>query len=200
MACDLELGLQWEALRQIKRNVDAQKRVSVREELHLALQLLPLLDDADMKKLVREELQQRGWTETPDGGLEKHLEGGALARLSPEGDAVTLSLDAEETLRARVKLKLRPSDDLKAAETQAKREAKAQVEEASSEAKTKLNRQVTERLSALEPELRAEIQRALNQTYRRALEIRAKQIGELESVQERQEDNGSYEVTLVVKA
>jgi len=57
-----------------------------------------------------------------------------------------------------------------------------------------------EELGRHEPALRKELQEALNRTYRRALEAKARELGEVESLQEQGRADGTYEVTVVVKA
>jgi hypothetical protein len=197
MACDLELGLQWEAIKRKVVNVD--RRVSLREELHLALRLLPILEEEAMRHLLREALKARGWTEQEDGSLTKPM-GDALARLSPDASEVTLSVEEEKTVSASARLLLNKRDDEQEAERLAKKSTKTTLDARANDAREQLAKKALAELARQEPELRAEVQQALNQTYRRALEERAKQLGELESLQERQESDGSYEVTVVVKA
>ena len=78
--------------------------------------------------------------------------------------------------------------------------AEEKLAEEKKAAQTKLALKNLEELGRHEPALRKELQEALNRTYRRALEAKARELGEVESLQEQGRADGTYEVTVVVKA
>lgn len=196
MACEMNLDINWQPIR-IVRRIDASDSVSVEEEIHLAIRMLPLLEDAEMRQLLKHILKARGWTEAEDGSLSKDIDG-ALATLSADGKE--LRLRQAESAEVSTSATVRVDRSKSRAEESAKKLLKEQLGALKDKEEGRLRGEALRKLTALEPELRAELQRALNQTYRRALEEKARRMGELESLQERGDEGGSYEVTVVVKA
>jgi hypothetical protein len=199
MACDMELQVGWASLRRTLRSVDVEGQVNSSHEIHLRVRVLPILDDTVMRQLLMQVLRERGWRENPDGSLSKEV-GEATATLSADGAEVTLAIQKNTTVvvTARVEAKRDSSEsDLKKAARTASAEdlSKKKVIETQRQAEAALKE-----LTTLEPLLRAQLQEALNQVYKRALEQKAAQLGNLESSLEKQEPNGSYEVTVVVRA
>ena len=199
MACDMELQVGWAALRRTLRSVDVEGQVSSSHEVHLQVRVLPILDDAVMRQLLKQILRERGWRENPDGSISKEV-GEATATLSADGAEARLTLQKNTTVvvTARVEAKKDSSEnELKKAARDASAEALSKKKEL--EAPRQAEAALKE-LTTLEPLLRAQLQEALNQVYKRALEQKAAQLGNLESSLEKQEPNGSYEVTVVVRA
>jgi hypothetical protein len=199
MACDMELQVGWAALRRSMRSIDVEGQVSTAHEVHLQVRVLPILDDVVMRQLLKQVLQERGWRENSDGSISKEV-GEATATLSADGAEVTLSLkkDTKVVVSARVEVK---KDSSESELQKAARSASAQALSSKKEQETqKQTEAALKELTSLEPQLRAQLQDALNQVYKRALEQKAAQMGNLESSLEKQEANGSYEVTVVVRA
>lgn len=196
MACNMDLQLTWESLRRI-RTVDVDKQVSTSHEVHIQIRVLSILDEPAMRALLRQVLKESGWTENQDGTLSQKIEGG-VATLSPDATEVSLALQKSSLIRVstKVEAKGRTSQE----ELQKAGRKNKDVQEASQKEEERLTKEATQELSALEPLLRSKIQAALNQTYKKALEQKAQQMGKLESLQEKQEADGSYEVAVVVKA
>jgi hypothetical protein len=155
-----------------------------------------------MKDLLRETLRAQGWTEDAAGGLHRDLDG-ATASLSKDGASVTLKVASEAAVQARLQGSVAKGATEKE-ETAAVKELNQRAEEALErqrvQARERLEREQLRVLAGAEPELRAMLQEALNRTYREALERRARELGELESLQERGDARGDYEVTVVVRA
>ena len=181
------------------RSVDVEGQVSTSHEIHLQVRVLPILDDAVMRQLLKQVLQERGWRENPDGSISKEV-GEATATLSADGAEVTLSLQKNN----KVVVKARVETNKDTSESELKKAAQeAAATELSKQKDAETRRQAEaalKELTTLEPQLRAQLQDALNQVYKRALEQKAAQLGSLESSLEKQEPNGSYEVTVVVRA
>jgi hypothetical protein len=87
-----------------------------------------------------------------------------------------------------------------AVDAQLDEEVRKKLERATAGERARLEQANLEALPPLERDLRAELQAALNRTYRRALEQRAQQLGEVEAVRETGDPRGSYEVTITVRA
>jgi hypothetical protein len=160
----------------------ASRTVRASDRLRVSLQLLGILDEAEMIALLRAELARDGWQEVDDT-VELELEG-ARVRLEPDGKAVTVELDAERTVSARA--------DTKAAAAEKVREAADRAHDAVAE-------DATRRLTRLEPELRARLGEAVQRVYVEALQRKATQLGAVESVQESTSADGEYELVIKVK-
>ncbi len=198
MTCGMNLELDLEALRRIYRTRSVEEGVEVEDEVHLGVALLPVLADDAMRAIVREMLRERGWTDAGDGSLEKGF-GAAVATLSPDGRTVTLRAKGEAKVSASGRAAVAGDDEAKAV-SEAERAAREKVNELAKRERERLAVENLKELARQEPALRGEVQEALNRTYRRALEERARQMGELESIDERGGEGGTYEVTVVVKA
>jgi hypothetical protein len=198
MACDMELQVGWAALRRTMRAINIEGQVSTSHEIHLQVRVLPILDDAVMRQILKQVLQERGWRENPDGSISKAV-GEATATVSADGAEVALTLQKNTnivvTARVEAKRDSSESDLQKAARA-------ASSGELSKKKESETQRQSEEalkELTTLEPLLRAQLQEALNQIYKRALEQKAAQLGSIEPSLEKQEPNGSYEVTIIVR-
>ncbi len=64
----------------------------------------------------------------------------------------------------------------------------------------KLDSETTQALAQAEANLRDDLAGVVQRTYRRALERRAKKLGEIESIHEGQTADGDIEVTIKIKA
>lgn len=200
MTCGMNLELDLEALRRTYRTRSAEEGVAVEDEVHLGVALLPVLDDASMRSIVREMLRERGWRDADDGSLEKGF-GDAVAVLSPDGTSIALRAKAAVTVTASGSAVVRNGSGAEAkADAEAERAAQEKLRELAAKERARLAAVNLEELVRQEPALRDEVQQSLNRTYRRALEQRARQMGEVESIDERGGEGGTYEVTVVVKA
>ncbi len=200
MTCGMNLELDLEALRRTYRTRSAEEGVAVEDEVHLGVALLPVLDDASMRAIVREMLRERGWRDADDGSMQKSF-GDAVAVLAPDGASIALRARGEGKVTASASAVVRDSEDGEArADQEADRVAREKLGELAAKERARLASANLDELVRQEPALREEVQQSLNRTYRRALEERARQMGEVESIDERGSDGGSYEVTVVVKA
>jgi FtsH ternary system domain X5 len=199
MACGMNLELGLEGVRRVFRTSRAEEGVDVVDEVHLDVALLPVLPDSEMRDIVREMLREGGWSAREDGSIEKVF-GSAVATLSPDGASVTLRVRAESTVSATGTAEVTNKRSESAADREAAERAERQLEGLAKKERERLAAENVKTLTREEPEMRAEVQRALNRTYRKALETRARRMGEVESLNERGDEAGSYEVTVVVKA
>lgn len=197
MTCGMTLELGLEGLRRVYKS--SSEGVDVVDEVHLDVAVLPVLPDGAMREIVREMLREGGWSARSDGSLEKTF-GGAVATLSPDGAKVTVRVASASTVSAQVTVSTAADEKVSEAERAAELQAKERVKELARRERERLAAANVKTLTAQEPAVRAEVQRALNRTYRKALEERARQMGEVESIDERGQQGGSYEVTVVVKA
>jgi len=197
MACGLLLEAEWEGIGRRYRTRDLDGEVTHEDVVTLDVKLLPVLEDAAMRGMLRETLRAAGWAEADDGSLVHEVEG-VEARLDAKGMAVTIRASATTRVKARGSATVTGSAE--EAEKAAETAALASLEQVKARAKEGLAAKTLGDLVRQEPGVRATLQTALNKVYREALEVRARAIGEVESVQERGDAQGSYEVTITVKA
>ncbi len=201
MTCGMLLDLEWEALGRPVRTREVEAAVHVEDEVLIAVRMLPVLAGESMGTVLREVLAAQGWAAQADGTMTRSF-GAVSAILDAGATTVTVRHAGEVTVRA-------TGSDL-VVEGDAEDEARAEVVAAqrAEAALTRRREQAAVALAAAnaavltreEPTVRAALQEALNRVYRRALEERARQLGEVESIDERGDVRGGYEVTVVVKA
>ena len=201
MPCGMLLDLEWEALGRSVRTRDMEAAVHVEGRVVIAVRMLPVLQGDAMGATLREVLAEQGWEAQPDGSMTRGF-GGVTATLDAGATTVTVSRAADARVSARGSAVVQEGDD--ADEARAKSVAQERAEKAleakQAQAREKLEAENVAALTREEPSVRAALQEALNRVYRRALEERARQLGEVESIDERGDVRGGYEVTVVVKA
>ena len=199
MTCGMALGLELEALRRVYRTRELSDGVHVEDLVRLDVVLLPVLEDAAMRDALRAALREKGWTDGADGSMQKQL-GEAVATLSPDGRSIGLRTVADATVTVEGRAVVEGEGGEKKADREAEKDAREKLAQRTEAERSRLAEKNLGEIARREPELRAEVQQALNRTYRLALEERARQLGEIESLQERGDTGGTYEVTVVVKA
>jgi hypothetical protein len=201
MTCGMLLDLEWEALGRAVRTRDVEGVVHVEDRVVIGVRMLPVLTGDAMGATLREVLAEQGWAAQPDGTLTRNF-GGVTATLDAGATTVTVAHAVDAAIKATGAAQAIVGDEDD--ERRAKRSAKEQAEKALEAQRAKVTARLeAENAAALlreEPAVRAALQEALNRVYRRALEQRARQIGEVESIDERGDVRGGYEVTVVVKA
>lgn len=199
MACGLNLLLGWEGIQNPRITKNLGGKAHAESVLTLTVKLLPIVGDAEMRELLRRVLEADGWARQSDGTMTRRL-GAGVACLSADGETVTLTVEATAEVRATATVEQGEGESDTKAERRALAEAKKNLVQAQARAKEGLQTASAQALLREEPGLREAIQTALNKVYREALEKRARALGEVESVQERGEASGDYEVTVVVRA
>ncbi|MEZ4405701.1 MAG: hypothetical protein R3A52_04275 [Polyangiales bacterium] len=199
MACGLNLELGWEGVGRPIVSRDMKGTVHVEGEISVDVKMLPILQDEAMRALLQRVLAEKGWEKSPDGSMSKRF-GSATATLSADGKTVTLKVEKQSEVSGRASVQQQDDESDTKAEQRAEREAEKNLEAEKGRVKTRLEEEGTRALLREEPGLRAALQEALNRVYREALEQRARELGEVESVQERGDVGGDYEVTVVVRA
>lgn len=195
----MNLQLEWEPVARVLRARDATETVAAEDTVHLDVRMLPVLDEATMRKILRDVLGEKGWTPQADGTLTKTI-GTAVATLRPDGRTVVLRQSNEVTVKVTTTVQVQADTGEDKIDDMLDRRVQNELDAARAREQERLARENLARLAAAEPALRAEVQEALNRTYRRALEARARDLGDVESVQESGDARGTYEVRVVVKA
>lgn len=195
------LELEWEALGRAVRTRDLEAKVHVEDRIAIPVRMLPVLQGDAMGATLREVLAAQGWEAQPDGSMTRVF-GGVTATLDAGATTVTLGRAVDATVTATGSATVVEGDA--ADEARAARAAEALAERGLAAQRARVTARLeAENVAVLtreEPTVRAELQEALNRVYRRALEQRARELGEVESIDERGDVRGGYEVTVVVKA
>ena len=201
MTCGMLLDLEWEALGRPVRTREVEAAVHVEDEVLIAVRMLPVLAGESMGTVLREVLAAQGWTAQADGTMTRSF-GAVSAILDAGATTVTVRHAGEVTVRATGSDLVVEGDaeDEARAEVVAAQRAEAALKRRREQAAVALAAANAAVLTREEPTVRAALQEALNRVYRRALEERARQLGEVESIDERGDVRGGYEVTVVVKA
>lgn len=195
------LDVEWEPLPRTVRSDERRDTVHVEDRVEIAVRMLPLLTGDAMGAALREVLAAQGWEAQSDGTMTRSF-GGVTASLDAAATTVTLRRVGEQVVTATGSATVKGDGKREEAKAQAKADAAADraLERERERATKALEAENAAALTREEPEVRAALQEALNRVYRRALEERARQLGEVESVDERGDVRGGYEVTVVVKA
>ncbi|MGB1013875.1 MAG: hypothetical protein ACPG4T_07065 [Nannocystaceae bacterium] len=165
------------------RLFEASSVAESEDQFGMDLALLDILPAQDMVALVREELGKAGWRKTKDGGMTTTIEG-ASVKLEPDGSKITVQ--TRETRRVTARAASQSS-------------AKAKAETTASAAKDDLAQKVTKKLMRVEPAIREQVQKVLQKVYIEALQQKAQTLGEVESIDERRDQNGELELTIKIK-
>ena len=163
----------------------AQQKVSSSDELCVDVALLPILSPQQMTDLLKDALDDDGWTLTADGGRQKTLRPGLVATLSADGSSITVSMTAERSVGGTGR-----------SDAEAQQNAAQNATAASSAVK----REATTTLAAAEADVRAALEKAIQQVYVEALEQKAQSMGQVESIERGTSADGSLEITIKVRA
>ena len=198
MPCGASLEIGWIPVR---KTVDKEDDVHSSDHVDIAVRLLPILEKVHQDKMLREELEQRGWVEQPDGSLTKTF-GDVIARLPADGDAVRIEVVAQRKITAKATAEGRAKEEDKAAQDaigkRAEAAAQTKLDAAKEQAREELVRENIDRLERVQENVRREVADAVTATTKRALQARAAQIGAIQSVRENTGEHG-YELEIVVK-
>jgi len=202
MSCGMNLQLGWIPVR---RSVSKDADVKTEDSIDIAVRLLPILDEGILDTMLREHLEKgAGWERKEDGTLTKQF-GEVTATLPAGSSTITLAIEAETSVSATVTQEgLAPDEaaaEADAIAARAERLAKKKIDAVADAARRELEQRNVEALIAAEAEVQQEVREATNRTTKRALERRAAQLGDIESMEERGAPGGAegYEVTITVK-
>lgn len=199
MPCGLALEAGWIPVR---RTVDLDDTVKVGDHIEIAVRLLPILDEGTLDGMVRDALERRGWTRQPDGAMTRQL-GEVTTTLPPGSATIRLSVERSTEIQASATESGTAKEEDTAAqdeiEAKARRKAEAQLDKARRAAAWRQTQENNEALERAAEELRGELDALVNEVTRAALERRAASLGQIESVNERRDGDGRYEVSIVVK-
>jgi hypothetical protein len=160
----------------------ASRRVTAQDEMSIDVALLEILSEAEMKALLEGELEAAGWR-NEKGKLLKDF-GGARAEIDSDRKTVTIHLERERDVSAR---------------GQTTDEANKRAEADAARTKHQLERELTAEIVEAEASVRESLQGALQKVYVTALEAKARRMGDVESIDRRENEDGDLELIIKVK-
>jgi hypothetical protein len=172
----------------------------IRAEDHVStqLELLQILPPEVMARLLRAELEKRGFKSEGDELVRE--QDGVVVTVDPATGTVTVHAEAAEEVELKGERTTWAGDeggrDAKRAREAAKRDLQRELEGKAGSHREKLQSQVTDRLEAQLGDLRKELNQAVNRVTAEALKQKAAQLGQ---IKEMTEDPQSGSMTIVLE-
>lgn len=162
------------------------------------LDLRPVLEQEDMKALLRQALKQRGFEEEGDTKLVRKEKTGESVTVDLESLQLTAELEAKSEVKGQVEGwgDAETRDNAKrSAQSRAQEQAENMVEQGRKETQRKVTRQLAEGEGArLE-----EMNKVLQDVYSEALKQKARKMGEVVEQHEGTNERGEYELVIKVE-
>jgi hypothetical protein len=162
------------------------------------LDLRPVLDPEDMKALLRQSLQGRGFEQEGEDKLVRKEKTGETITVDLESLQLTAELEAESQVRGEVEGwgDAETRDNAKrSASSRAQEQAENMVEQGRKDTQRKVTRQLAEgEAGRLE-----EMNKVLQDVYSEALKQKARKMGEVVEQHEGTNDRGEYELVIKVE-
>jgi hypothetical protein len=160
--------------------------VHVDDSLRAPLELLPVLPAERMLALLGRELERRGFEiDAAAGTARRAAARGVTVEVDLRGGEVNIRIDQERDMTVSSTVAALPDRSAEDQGLAALAEAlRGRLEERLDDARDQLRRDATARLEGQLGELRAELDGAINHATAEALKERARQLGEVEEVNE----------------
>ena len=176
----------------VHRVIRASDHVSTR------LEILQILPPEDMAGLLRQELEQHGFT--PEGGQMVKADGEAKIAVEPATGTVTVTAEADQEVSMK-RTESGFSYTQEKAETKKAKEALRQqvlknLDAQVNAEQAKLQKELTDKLEAQLGDVRKELDQIANKVMAEALKVKAKQMGQVKEITE---DPQSGSLTIVVE-
>lgn len=170
----------------------------LKDGVALKLEILDILPREEMSKRLAAALEARGFTKVDgeDDVLEIKPTEGVTIRVDVQSGQVEARVEGETRIQLKKSVEERGYDEARTAATGKARVQKA-LEAEAAEVADVARQALTKKLEAQLVEIRPEIDKALNEATASALKTRAAQLGEVESIEEDQ-DNGSLVIRVKV--
>ena len=164
-----------------------------------SLNLTEILPAEEMKALLRQQLRDLGFAE--DGDRFTHSDGPTLTEVDLEAMEVTVSRSGEKTLSdtatsvgsgyTRAAAQTNAKESLQSAVSQTRQQLQAQQE--------RIQRAETAAVAQSDEALKEILHTALQQVYTEALKRKARQLGDVLSIQESTSEDGEYELVIQIE-
>jgi len=192
----------------VKKTVREEVRAGDRSTLRLNLD--DILPQERMKEVLGQVLERNGWREIAEGIYEKRRENGERMTCDLEEYEVVTTIELEDRLEEEVSQELRgdrwnwrlrrelTDAELEELRRQAEAELERQAitEEQREQARKNLRYEALRRLEESEPERRREINKLVLEVYSEALKEKARQLGNVQGVEEGWKNEEEYELVI----
>lgn len=162
------------------------------------LDLRDILPEEDMKDLLRQSLQERGFEEGEDGKLTRREDGGEVITVDLESLELTTELENESEVKGKVDA-WGDAESRQSARKQAEASAQSQANALLERGQKDAQRKVTQQLASGEKERLEEMNQVLQDVYSEALKRKARQLGDVVDQYEGTNENGEYELVIKVE-
>jgi uncharacterized phage infection (PIP) family protein YhgE len=169
------------------------------DEIGTHLEILEILPPEDMATLLKNELQNRGFEEQPDGTMVRK-DGSLTVTVDPCSGEVTVKADTEETVSQEARRDATGFNDVGPTEAnlrdKVREQLKQDLDKRFDQEQSALQKQATEQLEKKLQDLQPEISEVVNKVTRDALKEKAQQLG---TVKEISEDAESGSLTIKIE-
>jgi len=186
---------------QVRLTSSISRTLRASDRMRHRVELSDILDEAQMKDILREVLREAGWEEKEDGKFETKGPNGETLVWDLDSNEVTATLEDERDVSADLDVTGRAGSQANARQAARNRlrQSEAQAEGQFSEAEVELGQQISEQLEQTEGERRKGLNKVLQKVYTEALKRKAEELGSVVEVNE-SENGDEYELTIQVEA
>ncbi|MEM1347600.1 MAG: hypothetical protein AAGI01_03525 [Myxococcota bacterium] len=180
-------------------SLQVQEVVSADDKTVHKLDLHDVLPEEEMKDLLRESLEQRGFEQ----GEEEHTmvrqgDGGETITVNLDTMEVTTELEAESEVRGKVDA-WGDAETRAGARRQAESSARSQADQMVERGQKEVQRRVTQQLAEGEADRLEQMNEVLQDVYSEALKRKARRMGDVVEQAEGTNENGEYELVIKVE-
>jgi len=162
------------------------------------LDLRDILPEEDMKDMLRQSLESRGFEEEEENKLVRREDGGEIITVDLETLELTTELESESEVKGKVDA-WGDAESRQNARKQAEASAQSQANALLERGQKDAQRKVTQQLAAGEKERLEEMNQVLQDVYSEALKKKARQLGDVVDQYEGTNENGEYELVIKVE-
>ncbi len=177
-----------------------RRDLSASDEISCDLELLEILPPEQMRELLRQELQGRGFELQPDGKLSRQ-QNGVTITVDPEQGTVSVKAEASESVELESQREELGYDDFGPSEEQIRQRLQQtlnqELERRAEQHRARLQTKATEQLEGELADVQKELNQAVNRVTAEALKRKAASLGQIKEITEDPEQ-GSLTITVEV--
>ena len=169
--------------------------VKLSEERTWKPQVLSILSEPEMDHLIRKQLRLCGWIMDESQKLTREIEG-CMCTLS--NDCISVQVGHISQVKVDRSVNIHQDDNVQLRSQKVRKAQEAHEEQFEDQIMSQKRRQ-HELISKVEMSLGEEFNQVLNHVYTQALEIRARQMGEIISMRHQEDAQGNLEIVIQLK-
>jgi len=178
--------------------LQVQEVVSADDKTVHQLDLRDILGEDDMKDLLKQSLEERGFEEEEDGKLVRREGSGEVITVDMESLQLTTELESSSEVSGKVDA-WGDAESRGSARRQAEASAQRQANSIIERGQKDIQSKVTEQLARGEKDRLEEMHQTLQDVYAEALKRKARQMGDVVDQYEGTNENGEYELVIKVE-